>query len=126
MYVNVDSLIHHSTEPVLMYVNVYFRATLDLMKLDKDHTHDITVNLVDQVGRLRMLVTITGAVSSTDHEVSPTMRDEITRRYVSTPQHMCLQYLHHRRFVCLFILHGHLAALILLNNDYHKSCPPLL
>ena len=69
-----------------MYVNVYFRATLDLMKLDKDHTHDITVNLVDQVGRLRMLVTITGAVSSTDHEVSPTMRDEITRRYVSTPQ----------------------------------------
>ena len=93
MYVNVDSLIHHSTEPVLMYVNVYFRATLDLMKLDKDHTHDITVNLVDQVGRLRMLVTITGAVSSTAHEVSPTMRDEITRRYVSTPQLTYLQYI---------------------------------
>lgn len=59
------------------------RASLDLKTLEVDKTHDICVNLVDQVGSLRLLVTITGAVCSTEHEISSTRRDEIARSYVS-------------------------------------------
>ena len=54
-----------------------------MRKLDIDQTHDITLNLEDEAGSLRLMVTITGAVSSTDHEVAATTRKEITRKYVS-------------------------------------------
>lgn len=59
------------------------RVSLDLRSLTVDKTHDLTVDLEDEAGSLRLLVTVTGAVSSTDHEVSPTLRQEITQRYVS-------------------------------------------
>lgn len=59
------------------------RSSLDLTTLEIDKTYDITVDLVDQVGSLRLLTTITGAVSSVDHEISPTRREEIRRNYVS-------------------------------------------
>ncbi|KAF6037771.1 MCTP2 [Bugula neritina] len=57
------------------------RASLDLSKLTIDRTHDLNVHLEDEAGSLRILVTITGAVSSTDHETSASTRDEIIRRY---------------------------------------------
>ncbi|XP_067937868.1 multiple C2 and transmembrane domain-containing protein 1-like [Watersipora subatra] len=57
------------------------RTSLDLGKFEKDRTHDIYLHLVDQIGVLHLLVTITGAVSSTDHEVSSTARDSISRSY---------------------------------------------
>lgn len=59
------------------------RASLDLSKLTIDRTHDLNVHLEDEAGSLRILITITGAVSSTDHETSASTRDEIIRRYVS-------------------------------------------
>ena len=70
-----------------LVVDIYFisicRTSFDLRKLDIDQTHDITLNLEDEAGSLRLMVTITGAVSSTDHEVAATTRKEITRKYVS-------------------------------------------
>lgn len=59
------------------------RANYDLAQMEIDKTHDITVNLEDDAGSLRLLVTITGAVSSVDHEVGATARGNITRKYVS-------------------------------------------
>lgn len=60
------------------------RTSLDLASLQIDQTHDTTVGLEDEAGSLRMLITVTGAVSSTDHEISSTKRQEITSSYVCT------------------------------------------
>lgn len=59
------------------------RAVLDLRSLTVEKTHDITVHLEDEAGSLRLLVTVTGSVSSTDQEVSSMKRNEIVKRYVS-------------------------------------------
>lgn len=61
----------------------FCRTSFDLRQLEIDKTHDITLNLEDEAGSLRVMITITGAVSSTDHEVAHTTRKEITRKYVS-------------------------------------------
>lgn len=75
---------------VFTFLMLYFRCTIDLSLLSKEHTHKLDLPLEEGYGVLVLLVTLTAsaAVSISDMSVNilddPNERHQITQRYVSS------------------------------------------